>query len=147
MKKLNINEIRELLPQRSPFLFLDEIEVHQEAKKAVGYWTAKPSWPVFKGHFPDHPVVPGVILIEVMAQACLILGVELDPTTRDKPVFLAGVDHARFRRPVFPDDQVQVNVKFEKRRRHLWAFDGDVRVRGKLAGQAKLLAAVQEKWS
>lgn len=143
MKRTNITD---LIPHRDPFLFLDEIDVDVAAKKAVGRWTPKPSWPIFKGHFPDYPVVPGVIVIEMMAQAAVALGRGLEAAVGDKVVYLAGVDHARFRRPVLPGNTVDIYVKLEKRRRTLWTFDADARVEGKLAAQAKLLASVQEAW-
>lgn len=141
---MNLHEIRQILPHRAPFLFLDDIDVDAEGRSAVGHWTPRTTWPVFKGHFPGHPVVPGVILIEVMAQAALILGRAIETREPDEFGMLVGVDHARFRRPIHPGDTVEVRVRFRRRRRHLWAFAGEIRRDSAMAAQAELLATLSQ---
>lgn len=138
-----LSDIQKLLPHRPPFLFLDQIDFDAASKKVVGQWTPPTAWPVFDGHFPGRPMVPGVILVEMMAQAALVLGRCLEPDIENKVAFLVSIDEARFRRPVLPGSLVEAHVKFIKKRRDFWSFDADVRVAGKLAAQAQLVASVQ----
>ena len=132
------------LPHRPPFLLLDELEVDAAGQRVTAHWRPDPAWEVFAGHFPDDPVVPGVLLVEAMAQAACVLGRAIDPSTRDLPVLLAGIDRARFRRPVRPGETVRIEVLFRKRRRGLWRFEGRAFVDQDLAAEATLLAALQE---
>lgn len=132
----------DLLPHRPPFLFLDAVEVDLDDQSIRAVWTAPDSWDVFKGHFPGMPLVPGVILLEMMAQAACILGRRLDPSTADRPVLLVGLDDARFRRPVHPGELVEATVRFRRRRRELWRFEGEVRAGGDPAAEATILATL-----
>jgi 3-hydroxyacyl-[acyl-carrier-protein] dehydratase len=133
-----------LLPHRPPFLFLDGIELDLPNQRIYGVWTAPADWDVFRGHFPGMPLVPGVILLEMMAQAACILGRRIDPSTADRPVLLVGLDNARFRRVIHPGERVETEVRFRRRRRELWRFDGEVQAGGEPVAEATILATLGE---
>jgi len=130
------------LPHRDPFRFLDSAELDLAAKTLIGHWTPAADWAVFGGHFPNNPVVPGVILVEAMAQAACLLGAHLDPAIQGREVYLVGVDGARFRTPVRPGETVEVRATYDKRRRDLWWFKARAAVAGKKVAEASLLASV-----
>lgn len=138
-------EYLDLLPQRPPFLFLEEVEYSPESREIRGHWRPDPDWEVFAGHFPGEPIVPGVILVEAMAQAACILGREIDPGTRDRSVVLVGIDRARFRRAVRPGERVDVHVEYLKHSRDLWSFLGHTQVEGVTCAEARLLAALRDE--
>lgn len=125
----------ELLPHRPPFLFLDEVvELHPHSIIAVRRF--RPEEDFFKGHFPDYPIVPGVILVEAMAQAFAYLmihqyGIET--------VYLTGIDRARFRKPVIPNDLVTLRVKVEGERMGLVTAKGEATVEGAKVADARLI--------
>lgn len=145
MTPLPPEALLELVPHRAPFLFLDHCELDLDGERILASWTPAENWEPFQGHFPDLPVVPGVILVEMLAQAACALGRSIAPETRDKPVFLVGLDDVRFRRPVRPGERVEAEVRFRKRRRGLWRFDGVARTGGEVAVEAELLATLGEQ--
>ncbi len=138
---------RDVLPHRAPFLLLDSVEIDEGNKSANATWTPRKSWPIFRGHFPDQSIVPGVVIVEVMAQAACILGYAIDPSLKGQPVALAGIDRARFRRPVRPGDQLKVKVEYKKRRRGLWSFQGRATVENIVVADADFMASVKDSWN
>src|SRR6202043_774081 len=112
---LDIDAIREILPHRYPFLLVDRIE-ELEAERVVGIKNVTVNEPFFAGHFPDYPVMPGVLIIEAMVQVAGVLVLSGIPDRKSKLVLLAGVDGAKFRKPVRPGDQLRIEMKLSKRK-------------------------------
>ena len=123
-----LNEIKELIPHRDPFLFLDKLFNIEKLTSATGYkiFTANESF--FKGHFPEKAVVPGVILVEMMAQtAAALIAYSIKDETFDKIVYLMNISDTKFRKPVFPGDEVYAYVKASRSRGRVWKFNGIAR--------------------
>src|ERR1035438_5563841 len=110
MPVLDIDAIREILPHRYPFLLVDRIE-ELESDRIVGIKNITANEPFFAGHFPDYPVMPGVLIVEAMAQVAGVLVLKQIPDRKNKLVLLAGVDGAKFRKPVRPGDQLRMEIK------------------------------------
>ena len=123
--ELKFSEIKELIPHREPFIYLDSLVNIVKLKKASGIKTFKNNEEFFKGHFPGNPVVPGVILIEMMAQtAAALIAYSLKSETFDKIVYLMNVESSKFRTPVFPEMKVIANVESLRSRGKVWKFYG-----------------------
>ena len=120
-----LNEIKELIPHRDPFLFLDKLFNIEILTSATGYKIFTANEPFFKGHFPEIAVVPGVILVEMMAQtAAALIAYSIKGETFDKIVYLMNISDTKFRKPVFPNDEVFAHVKASRSRGRVWKFNG-----------------------
>jgi len=123
-----LNEIKELIPHRDPFLFLDKLFNIEKLTSATGYKIFTANEPFFKGHFPEKAVVPGVILVEMMAQtAAALIAYSIKDETFDKIVYLMNISDTKFRKPVFPGDEVYAYVKASRSRGRIWKFNGIAR--------------------
>ena len=123
-----LNEIKELIPHRDPFLFLDKLFNIEILTSATGYKIFTANEPFFKGHFPEKAVVPGVILVEMMAQtAAALIAYSIKDETFDKIVYLMNISDTKFRKPVFPGDEVYAYVKASRSRGRVWKFNGIAR--------------------
>ncbi len=142
---IDINEIMGHLPHRYPFLLIDRIEELEVGEKIVALKNVTINEPFFQGHFPGHPIMPGVLIVEAMAQAGGILAFKSEPDAGDKLVFFMGIDKAKFRKPVLPGDQLRLTLEVIKRRRAIWSFKGEAFVDGKLAAEAELLATIADR--
>ncbi|MFZ3207640.1 MAG: 3-hydroxyacyl-ACP dehydratase FabZ [Geobacteraceae bacterium] len=143
---LDVNEIMKILPHRNPFLLVDRIVEIEEGKRIVGIKNVTINEPFFPGHFPSHPVMPGVLIIEAMAQVGGILAyLASDDETRGKLCYFVSIDKAKFRRPVVPGDQLRLELEAISRRRGLWCFSGKAYVDGKLVTEAELKATFAER--
>jgi len=123
-----LNEIKELIPHRDPFLFLDKLFNIEKLTSATGYKIFTANEPFFKGHFPEKAVVPGVILVEMMAQtAAALIAYSIKDETFDKIVYLMNISDTKFRKPVFPGNEVYAYVKASRSRGRVWKFNGIAR--------------------
>ncbi len=134
---LNEEQIKEIIPHRPPFLFVREIRELEPGKRVVGLLPiAKDEW-VLKGHFPSYPIVPGVIIVEALAQTGAVALLSM-PEFKGKIPFFAGLEKVRFRKPVFPGDVVELEVKMEQMRGAIGKAQGTARVRGEVVTTALL---------
>jgi 3-hydroxyacyl-[acyl-carrier-protein] dehydratase len=132
-KSLDIERIMQMIPHRYPFLLIDRVDDVVANESAVGIKNVTFNEYYFKGHFPSQPVVPGVLIIEAMAQTAAVLVVEtLGPEAEGKLVYFMTIDNARFRRPVVPGDTLHVHVQKQHNRRNVWKFRGEAKVNGTL---------------
>lgn len=140
---MDVNEIRKYLPHRYPFLLVDRVVELVPGESIVAYKNVTINEPFFNGHFPDHPVMPGVLIVEAMAQAAGILGFKtMDKTPQDGSIYyFVGSDKLRFKRPVVPGDQLQLEANIISEKRGIWKFDVKATVNGELVSSATILCA------
>ena len=123
--KISLSEIKELIPHREPFLYIKELKNIQKLNKATGINTFRAKDSFFTGHFPGHPVVPGVILVEMMAQtAAALIAYSIRDETFDKIVYLMNIESSKFRKPVFPNETIEANVVAMRSKGRVWRFEG-----------------------
>jgi 3-hydroxyacyl-[acyl-carrier-protein] dehydratase len=140
---MDVKEIREYLPHRYPFLLVDRVTQLNLGESIVAYKNVTVNEPFFNGHFPDHPVMPGVLVIEAMAQAAGILGFKtMDKTPQDGSIYyFVGSDKLRFKRPVVPGDQLVLEAAIVSEKRGIWKFECRATVEGELVASATILCA------
>jgi 3-hydroxyacyl-[acyl-carrier-protein] dehydratase len=141
---IDIDEIIQLLPHSYPFLLLDRVVEFEPSKKIIGIKNVTFNEPFFTGHFPKKPIMPGVLIIEAMAQAGGVLAFKSFPDKKGI-VFFTGIDNARFRKPVIPGDQLKLVVNVIKHRREIWLFDGNAFVDNELVAEAKIMAMLKQE--
>ena len=141
--QIDIQRIMELIPHRHPFLMIDKVIDVVANEQATGIKNVSINEHYFQGHFPARPVMPGVLIIEAMAQTAAVLVVHtLGPQAEGKLVYFMSVDNARFRRPVFPGDVLHVRVVKQRHRANVWKFEGRAEVRGQLMAEAVFAAMI-----
>ncbi|MBK9130512.1 MAG: 3-hydroxyacyl-ACP dehydratase FabZ [Gammaproteobacteria bacterium] len=143
---MDIHGILKHLPHRYPFLLIDRVIDYAVGDYLIAIKNVTFNEPFFTGHFPVQPVMPGVLLLEAMAQATGVLAFR---TTNSQPedgslYLLVGIDKARFKRPVEPGDQVRIEVKYVRNMRNIWFFSAEARVDGELAASADIMCASKE---
>tara|TARA_B110000977_G_scaffold117096_1_gene151252 strand:- start:149 stop:589 length:441 start_codon:yes stop_codon:yes gene_type:complete len=140
---MDVKEIREYLPHRYPFLLVDRVTELNLGESIVAYKNVTVNEPFFNGHFPDHPVMPGVLILEAMAQAAGILGFKtMDKTPQDGSIYyFVGSDKLRFKRPVVPGDKLQLEAAMMSEKRGIWKFECRASVDGQLVASATILCA------
>jgi beta-hydroxyacyl-ACP dehydratase FabZ len=143
-RALDIDAIREILPHRYPFLLVDRIE-ELETERVVGIKNVTVNEPFFAGHFPDYPVMPGVLIIEAMAQVAGVLVLSGIPDRKSKLVLLAGVDGAKFRKPVRPGDQLRIEMKILRSRASMAKISGTATVDGAIVAEAEMLCVLADR--
>ncbi|TRZ57653.1 MAG: 3-hydroxyacyl-[acyl-carrier-protein] dehydratase FabZ [Rhodocyclaceae bacterium] len=143
---MDIHQILEHLPHRYPFLLVDRVLECLPGERILAYKNVTINEPFFPGHYPHHPVMPGVLVIEALAQAAAILSFKtLGGKPDDKSVYyFVGIDGARFKKPVIPGDRLMLEVSILANKRGLWKFAGRAVVDGQLAAEAELLCTVRE---
>jgi len=141
---VDIYEILQLLPHSYPFLLVDRIVEFEPAKRIVAIKNVTFNEPFFPGHFPTKPIMPGVLIVEALAQAGGVLAFKTFPEKKGS-VFFTGIDEARFRRPVIPGDQLKLVVEVLKHRREIWLFKGTAIVDDELVAEAKIMAMLKEE--
>jgi len=146
---LDVVQIQEILPHRYPFLLVDKVTSMEEGKSIVAYKNVSISEPVFQGHFPGHPIYPGVMILEGMAQAGGILALKSaglsDEELKNKVIYFMSIDKAKFRNPVKPGDRLEYRIEVLKLRKNLIVLDGKAYVDDKLVSEAELKAMVVDK--
>jgi len=143
---MDIQQIQQLLPHRYPFLLVDRVVEIVPGQKLVAYKNVTMNEDFFNGHFPGHPVMPGVLILEALAQATAILAYKteaMDPSR--KVTYLMGVDGARFRKPVVPGDRLQLNIEVIRHKGAIWKTKGTATVDGVKVAEGEFLATVVDK--
>ena len=145
MADMEIQEVLAHLPQRYPILMIDRVRECEPGKRIVALKNVSVNEPYFQGHFPGRPIMPGVLILEAMAQAA---GILVFRTMSHKPsenylYYYAGIDGARFKRPVVPGDQLEVEVSIQGSKRSIWKFSCAARVDGAVAAEAEILCTVR----
>ena len=143
---LGPKEIEAILPHRYPFLLVDRILELELGKRVVGIKNVTVNEPFFVGHFPGHPIMPGVLILESLAQVGgVLLMRSLDANAEKKVIYFTGIDHARFRKPVVPGDQIRIEVELVQLRRQVCRMKGTASVDGKLAAEAEMGCIVTDR--
>jgi 3-hydroxyacyl-[acyl-carrier-protein] dehydratase len=141
--QIDIQRIMKMIPHRHPFLMIDKVVDVVANQRATGIKNVSINENYFQGHFPARPVMPGVLIIEAMAQTAAVLVVHtLGPESEGKLVYFMSVDNARFRRPVFPGDRLDVHVTKQRNRGHVWKFEGQAKVGDNVMAEAVFAAMI-----
>jgi len=143
---LDVEGIQQILPHRPPFLLVDRVVEHERGKRLLAWKNVTMGEPFFTGHFPGHPVMPGVLILEALAQAAALLAIlDLPPEdTKSKVTYLLGIDNARFRRTVVPGDRLELDVRVVKHKGAVWKIQGTARVDDQAAAEADFLAMLAD---
>ena len=142
---IKISEIMKYLPHRYPFLLVDRIVEFEENKRVVGIKNVTINEPFFQGHFPGHPIMPGVLLIEAMAQVGGVLALKSDPEPEKKLLFFMSIDKAKFRKPVVPGDQVRLEIDLIKSRGTVRVLKSVAIVDNTVVAEAEMMAMIVER--
>lgn len=143
-KIYNIDEIMKMLPHRYPFLLVDRLEVEEPGVKGVGLKNLTMNEEFFQGHFPNNPIMPGVLQIEAMAQTagCVVMSADEEYASKKRGVLFMSIDGVKFRKPVRPGDQLKMHVEKIKERRNIFVFRGVGMVDGQVVSEAELTAMI-----
>ena len=142
---MDIHEILDHLPHRYPFVMIDRVISIELGKEITALKNVSINEPFFPGHFPHHPVMPGVLIVEAMAQAAAILSFKtmgIKPSD-DSVYYFAGIDSARFKKPVSPGDQIILNVKIDRILKGIWKYSGVATVEGKIVAEASMMCILK----
>ena len=142
---MDIHEIRKQLPHRYPFLLVDRVLEIEKGKRIKAIKNVNINEPFFGGHFPNRPVMPGVLMLEAMAQAAALLAFDTAGVTMDDNTvyYFAGIDAARFKRPVEPGDQLVMDVELDRMKSGIYKFKGSIRVAGNVVCEAELMCTMR----
>jgi 3-hydroxyacyl-[acyl-carrier-protein] dehydratase len=145
IEQIDITQILKYLPHRYPFLLIDRVIDYKVGEYLVGIKNVTMNEPFFQGHFPGRPIMPGVLILEAIAQATGVLAFKTANSFPEDGVlyYLVGIDEARFKQPVVPGDQLQLNVKVVKSKRRIWKFSGEATVDGNTVATAEVMCAEQ----
>jgi 3-hydroxyacyl-[acyl-carrier-protein] dehydratase len=146
MNAMDIKAVLEHLPHRYPFLLVDRVLEMEPGKRIVALKNVTINEPFFPGHFPHYPVMPGVMVIEAMAQAAAILAFKSGERLPDEHsvVYFVGIDEARFKSPVIPGDQLTLFARIDRHLKGIWKFSTEARVGERLAAEAKMMCALRD---
>lgn len=139
---LDIQKIKDIIPHRYPFLLVDKVTEMEQGKRIVGYKNVTINEPFFQGHFPDHPVMPGVLIVEALAQVGAIAVLDIEEN-KGKIGFLAGIDKCRFKRQVIPGDELKLEIEITRMKGPIGKGKGKATVNGELACQAEITFAIK----
>lgn len=150
-ESMDIHQIKRYLPHRYPFLLVDRVDAVTPASRLEGLKNVTVNEPFFQGHFPQQAVMPGVLVVEALAQACGLLAFKTREAEPDQPqltgnelFYLVGVDRAKFKRPVEPGEQLWLSVALTRTVRGIWMFEGEARVDGEVAGSADIRCTMRD---
>jgi 3-hydroxyacyl-[acyl-carrier-protein] dehydratase len=145
VSSMGIKEVLQYLPHRYPFLLIDRVLACEPGKSITALKNVTINEPFFVGHFPHHPIMPGVMIIEALAQAAAILSFRTMDHKADERViyYFVGIDRARFKRPVIPGDALALEVTLKRRARNIWMFSGTARVNDVVATEAELMCTIR----
>lgn len=140
---MDIHEVMQHLPHRYPFLLVDRVLELEPGKRIVAYKNVTINEPFFVGHFPHHPVMPGVLIMEALAQAAGILSFKTMGTKPDanSVFYFVGIDNARFKKPVTAGDQLHLYVEILRNMRGIWKYKAEAKVEGQIVAEAELMCA------
>ena len=144
---MDIHEVMRHLPHRYPFLLIDRVIDYKPGESLVALKNVTINEPFFPGHFPHHPVMPGVLILEALAQATGLLAFRTEDSTgvdENAIYYFVGIDNARFKQPVMPGDQLHLEVKVVRCVRGIWKFSAEAKVEGKVVASADLMCAKRE---
>ena len=143
---MDIHEILDHLPHRYPFVLIDRVVSMELGKEITALKNVSINEPFFPGHFPHHPVMPGVLIVEAMAQAAAILSFKTmgAKPTDDSVYYFAGIDSARFKKPVLPGDQIMLNVKIDRILKGIWKYTGVASVGGAIVAEASMMCILKK---
>ena len=143
---IDLETIKEYLPHRYPFLMLDRVLECEPGKRLLAIKNVTCNEPYFQGHFPKQPIMPGVLIMEALAQTTGILAAESAPEVLGKGMtyYLVGLDKVRFKRPVIPGDQLMLEANYVRHKRNIWAFECRAEVDGETVASAKIMCAAAE---
>lgn len=143
---MDINDILQHLPHRYPFLLIDRVTEFNPGESLVGYKNVSYNEPFFQGHFPERPIMPGVLILEAMAQATGLLAFKTVErgARRESLYFLVGMDNARFKKPVEPGDRLMLYARLVRSKRGIWVFDCEAKVDGAIAATAQIMCTEQD---
>lgn len=143
---MDIERIMAFLPHRYPFLLVDRVLEFCKSERLVGLKNVTFNEPFFTGHFPVKPIMPGVLIIEALAQCTGLLAMSSEPDQlpENSLYYFVGIDNARFKRPVVPGDQLRMEVDFIKRKRSIWVFNGVATVDGQIVASAEIMCTARE---
>lgn len=143
MEAFDTDRIMEMIPHRPPMLLIERVEDVVAGESATGIKTVRPDDSFLDGHFPGHPVMPGVMIVEAMAQSAAVLAIHsLGAEAEGKIVYFMTISNAKFRRPVTPGDVVRLEIKVERQRKTVWRFSGRATVEGALVAEASFSAMI-----
>jgi beta-hydroxyacyl-ACP dehydratase FabZ len=142
MEPLDVRAIMEIIPHRYPFLLVDRVLELEEGRRILAVKNVTCNEPFFQGHFPGNPIMPGVLVVEAMAQAGAVLLLHSRPESRGKVVYFAGIDKAKFRRPVVPGDSVRLQVEVLKLRTRTCLMRGEAFVEQQLVAEAEIFSSM-----
>ncbi len=145
---LDVVGIEALIPHRHPFLLVDRVVAFEKMKRLVALKSVTVNEPFFQGHFPGHPVMPGVLVLEALAQSAALLAMKsVEGDYSKKVTYLTGIDEARFRRPVVPGDRLELHVEVTRQRGAIFKVRCEARVDGEVAAEAEMMAMLVDRES